>query len=231
MNTEVVLPRATVALGENIKFGYTPEDIRINPQHISIWSKNVVLAALDDHYKHETQIIVFSEGFTAGKDVPSGGEAMALYAKKASRIHFSRELSDEHIVIDKASKDTSSQAEYIKEISNKCKIKIDSVVTSHFHVKRTKGIFNAFNVKVDRFVPAEENIIFISDRLRKLRKRQIQRQFGISDILNRESWKNIKKDRYIAEKVEKTKEALFNIIRLIDPKQKYGRPFARISRS
>lgn len=226
------IPKATIALGENIKFGYKPDDIRQRHDHLSIWSKDVVLAALDDHYRNGTECIVFSEGFTAGEEFPSGGEAMATYAKKASRMHFGRELPDDSIIIEEESKDTSTQAEYLKNMSDEGKFSIDSVVAASYHLKRTEGVFDAFKAGVERYVSAEDSIAEnASEKLKRLRKRQSSRNFGLSELFDPEKRRNIKKDRYIAEKVEKVKETILNVERFFDPKQLRLRALTHKSRN
>lgn len=72
---------AIVVLGENIKRGWSPKEIREDKYHLSPYSKANVLAATILYLKGITNSLIFSTGHTAGKNVPSEAQAMENYFK------------------------------------------------------------------------------------------------------------------------------------------------------
>jgi len=214
MNAEVVLPRATVALGENIKIGIGPENIRKSPKHLSIYSKEVAAAAAIRYFEKKADVIIFSEGHTAGEDYPSGAEAMATYAQDFYKKYCNQSgIPEEHIILEEKSKDTSTQAENLKEIARD-RFELESVIAASFHTRRTKGIFDAFNSGVNHFLKAEDYLGQISRRHSRLMKKQ-------TSVYNYKLW------------AERFKEFGLNSARyiLLDPGQKRLRFLTHKSRS
>ena len=70
---------AIVVLGENIKEGWGPKEIREDKFHLSPYSKANTLAATILYLKGASSTFIFSTGHTAGKIVPSEAEAMKNY--------------------------------------------------------------------------------------------------------------------------------------------------------
>ncbi|MBU2564600.1 YdcF family protein [Patescibacteria group bacterium] len=186
---------ALVVLGKNWR-EYPPKKANKDwPLRLSIESKMSALAAGEMFKAGLTDKIIFSTGKTAGKYWPSEAEIMSDYLKKNYSI------PDDAIILEKESIDTVENAEMVAEIIEKHNIKNIALMTSHYHLKRSVGLFNDYGMEVHSF-PSEEMI----------KKRSSHYEKFVENYL--------KSGRV---KKEKIKEAVLRSLLVIDSKGKIPR--------
>lgn len=164
--------------------------------HLSMESKMTSLAAGEMLKAGLADIVIFSGGKTAGKDLPS--EAKALWDYTKSKYP---DIPEEKIVIEEESFDTIGAAEKVYDILEKFKLKNVALLTIGFHLPRSEKIFTNYGIKVHG-IPSEE----------VLRNRSPDYQRFL--------------ERYLSSsrvRTEKIKEAILRGLLIIDAKGKIPR--------
>lgn len=132
-----------VALGKGIEL------LRDGKVRLRVETKLTALATVAYFKKGVGEKIIFSGGHTKGKDKPSEARVMFDFVKQ----HFP-EISLADIILEEKSVDTADNAFWVKKIlPQDAKI---ILITTSYHLPRSKKIFKNYSVLVDEAIPAEK---------------------------------------------------------------------------
>lgn len=149
---------AIIVLGENIKKGWSPKEIRQDKFYLSPYSKANVLAASILYLKGTTDRLIFSTGCTSGNKVPSESEAMAIHFSRITNTVLRAQLNNPHLlrqlnslepsnpILETKSLSTSENAKEIKKIVTNLGLTNLGLLTVDFHLPRANYHFQRHGI-------------------------------------------------------------------------------------
>jgi len=141
---------ALVVLGKNIGVGWTRNRIRKTKYFLSDRGEFSILAGgilfKSGNFSH----LIFSGGKTAGHDFPSEAKAMSDFLV----LNFP-DFPKDKIILEDISMDTVQNAQEVKKIADKLKLKTLLVMTTPEHFKRSKMLFKKEGMDVDMISSSE----------------------------------------------------------------------------
>lgn len=157
---------ALIVLGENIKKGWGPKEIRQDPLQLSPYSKANALAAAILYLQGATDTFIFSTGRTAGKSVPSEAEAMQAYFGRITRQILETRRKNPHlkdlwsnrsfspiIILEERSLNTAGNAREVVKTIKEESISSNTfgLLAPSFHIKRAEMHFRRHGIEATVF--------------------------------------------------------------------------------
>jgi hypothetical protein len=180
-----------VVPGKNIGIGWSPQDIRNDPKHLSTESRIITTAAGMLYRPGMTMLL--TGGRTAGVDFLAQPEyALDYLYRRFPHIPL------QNVILDNSSIDTAGSAQYVSSLFKVLEYNQSAVLGIGGHVENIGKMFTNYDAKPDYLVAAED--IFS-------RKSQFHRQYI-------DKWR-----RQPATRLERQKEAIRGFgLKTIDPR-------------
>jgi uncharacterized SAM-binding protein YcdF (DUF218 family) len=155
LNPEIDRPKlgALIVLGHNIGAGWNGEKIRQNPDHLSGHSKLNVLATAILFREGIIDKIIFSSGYTAGKQTLSEAEAMRNFLRKRFP-----EIPESAVILEDRSIDAAGNAEESIKIVNQKNFTNVGILSTGDHLRNALILFerHGLEIKEENSLVSEE---------------------------------------------------------------------------